>query len=51
MSYLLGAFAEHYTLSLAFLLLGAVYGGGAVAALRVRALSSGAENAITPAPG
>ena len=33
-------------LSIAFLLLGAIYGGGVVAALRVRALSlSGGENA------
>jgi hypothetical protein len=39
MSYALGSFAEHFTLSIAFLLLGAIYGGGVMAALRVRALS------------
>jgi len=39
MSFALGAFAEHFTLSIAFLLLGAIYGGGVVAALRVRTLS------------
>lgn len=39
MSYALGSFAEHFTLSLAFLLLGAIYGGGVVAAVRVRSLS------------
>jgi len=38
-SYLLGSFAEHFTLSIAFLLLGAIYGGGAIAAIRVRSLS------------
>jgi DHA3 family macrolide efflux protein-like MFS transporter len=39
MSFALGWFAEHVTLSVAFLLLGAIYGGGVVAALRARALS------------
>jgi MFS family permease len=48
MSFALGWFAEHVTLSIAFLLLGAIYGGGVLAALRVRALSLGAEK--TPAP-
>jgi MFS transporter, DHA3 family, macrolide efflux protein len=47
MSFTLGWFAEHVTLSIAFLLLGAIYGGGVVAALRVRALSLGAGK--TPA--
>jgi DHA3 family macrolide efflux protein-like MFS transporter len=47
MSYALGSFAEHFTLSIAFLLLGAIYGGGVVAALRVRALSI--EAGKTPA--
>lgn len=42
MSFTLGWFAEHVTLSIAFLLLGAIYGGGVVSALRVRALSVGA---------
>ena len=51
MSYALGSFAEHFTLSIAFLLLGAIYGGGAVAALRVRALSLGTGKAVTPAAG
>lgn len=39
MSFALGWFAEHLRLSIAFLLLGAIYGGAVVAALRVRALS------------
>ena len=51
MSYALGSFAEHFTLSIAFLLLGAIYGGGTVAALRVRALSLDAGKAVTPAAG
>jgi DHA3 family macrolide efflux protein-like MFS transporter len=51
MSYALGSFAEHFTLSLAFVLLGAIYGGGVVAALRVRALSLGASKTPTPATG
>ncbi|HEX4643936.1 MAG TPA: MFS transporter [Candidatus Acidoferrales bacterium] len=51
MSYALGSFAEHFTLSIAFVLLGAVYGGGAIAALRVRALSSGAEKTVTATQG
>jgi hypothetical protein len=38
-SFTLGWFAEHVTLSLAFLLLGAIYGGGVLAAVRVRTLS------------
>ena len=49
MSYALGSFAEHYSLSIAFLLLGAIYGGGVVAALRVRALSLSAGKTPTPA--
>jgi hypothetical protein len=49
MSFALGWFAEHTTLSLAFLLLGAIYGGGVLAALRVRALSLGAGEASSPA--
>ncbi|HWZ55880.1 MAG TPA: MFS transporter [Verrucomicrobiae bacterium] len=51
MSYLLGSFAEHFTLSIAFLLLGAIYGGGTVAAIRVRSLSLGAGKAPTPVAG
>lgn len=51
MSYLLGSFAEHFTLSIAFLLLGAIYGGGAIAAIRVRTLSLGAGKAPTPVAG
>ncbi|HSZ21311.1 MAG TPA: MFS transporter [Candidatus Acidoferrum sp.] len=47
MSFTLGWFAEHVTLSIAFLLLGAIYGGGVVAALRVRALSL--DSGKTPA--
>ncbi len=49
MSYALGSFAEHYSLSIAFVLLGAIYGGGVVAALRVRALSLSAGKTPTPA--
>ncbi|HWX38357.1 MAG TPA: MFS transporter [Candidatus Sulfotelmatobacter sp.] len=49
-SYLLGSFAEHFTLSIAFLLLGVIYGGGAVAAIRVRSLSLGGK-APTPVTG
>jgi len=51
MSYALGSFAEHFTLSIAFLLLGAIYGGGVVAALRVRALSLSMGKSPTPAAG
>jgi MFS family permease len=51
MSYLLGAFAEHFTLSIAFLLLGAIYGGGAVAAIRVRSLSLDPGKSPTPVAG
>jgi MFS transporter, DHA3 family, macrolide efflux protein len=51
MSYLLGSFAEHFTLSIAFLLLGAIYGGGTVAAIRVRALSLAPGKAPTPVAG
>jgi MFS family permease len=51
MSFTLGWFAEHVTLSIAFLLLGAIYGGAVVAALRVRALSLAARNTPTPAAG
>jgi hypothetical protein len=51
MSYLLGSFAEHFTLSIAFLLLGAIYGGGTVAAIRVRALSLGPGKTPTPVAG
>jgi hypothetical protein len=39
MSFTLGWFAEHVALSFAFLLLGAIYAGAVVAALRARALS------------
>ena len=51
MSFTLGWFAEHVTLSVAFLLLGAIYGGGVVAALRVRSLSLAARKTPTPAAG
>jgi hypothetical protein len=49
MSYALGWFAQNFKLSLAFLLLGAIYGGGVLAALRVRSLSIGAGKTPTPA--
>jgi len=39
MSFTLGWFAQHVALSAAFLLLGAIYGGGVIAALRARTLS------------
>jgi MFS family permease len=48
MSFTLGWFAEHVTLSIAFLILGAIYGSGALAAVRVRALSMAESK--TPAP-
>jgi MFS family permease len=47
MSFALGWFAQHVTLSIAFLLLGAIYGGAVVAALRARALSMSPQE--TPA--
>ena len=49
MSFTLGWFAEHATLSIAFLLLGAIYGGGVLAAVRVRTLSLAATETPTPA--
>ena len=51
MSFTLGWFADHVTLSVAFLLLGAIYGGGVAAALRVRSLSLAAGKTPTPAAG
>jgi len=51
MSFALGWFAQHVGLSVAFLLLGAIYGGGVLAALRARALSLGAGKAPSPAAG
>jgi len=49
MSYALGWFAQNYKLSIAFLLLGAIYGGAVVAALRVRSLSLGTEKTTAAA--
>jgi DHA3 family macrolide efflux protein-like MFS transporter len=43
MSFTLGWFAEHVALSIAFVLLGAIYGGGVLAAIRVRTLSIAAS--------
>ena len=51
MSFALGWFAQHIALSVAFLLLGAIYGGGVVAALRARTLSMNPQQTPTPAPG
>jgi MFS family permease len=51
MSFALGWFAQHVALSAAFLLLGAIYGGGVVAALRARTLSMSSPGAPTPATG
>ena len=48
MSYALGWFAQNFKLSVAFLLLGAIYGGGVIAALRVRSLSITARKTPTP---
>ena len=50
MSFALGWFAQHVTLATAFLLLGAIYGGGVVAALRARTLSMSSPR-TTPATG
>ncbi|MBZ5658985.1 MAG: MFS transporter [Acidobacteriia bacterium] len=51
MSFTLGWFAQNVTLSIAFVILGAIYGGGVVAALRVRALSPGIPETPEPSPG
>jgi MFS family permease len=51
MSFTLGWFAEHVTLSIAFVMLGAIYGGGAIAALWVRTLSHAAGKAPTVVTG
>jgi len=51
MSFTLGWFAQHVGLSIAFLLLGVIYGGGVIAALRARALSIGPTRMPTPAEG
>jgi DHA3 family macrolide efflux protein-like MFS transporter len=47
MSFTLGWFAQNVTLSMAFLILGAIYGGGVLAAVRVKTLSVPARE--TPA--
>jgi MFS transporter, DHA3 family, macrolide efflux protein len=47
MSYALGWSAQNYKLSIAFVLLGAIYGGGVIAALRVRSLSLGGAKTPT----
>jgi len=49
MSFSLGWFAQHLTLSAAFLLLGAIYGGAVLAALRARSLSIAPHEKPTPA--
>ena len=51
MSFTLGWFAQHISLSAAFLLLGAIYGGGVIAALRARTLSMNPQQTATPAAG
>jgi len=51
MSLALGWFAQHTTLSIAFLILGGIYAGGVVAALRVRLLSTAAQETPTAAAG
>ncbi|MBZ5644376.1 MAG: MFS transporter [Acidobacteriia bacterium] len=50
-SFTLGWFAQNVTLSMAFLILGGIYGGGVVAALRVRALSMPAKELPAPSAG
>ena len=52
MSFALGWFAEHVALSTAFVLLGAVYGGAVVAALRAKTLDSATRKTTqSPAVG
>jgi MFS family permease len=51
MSFALGWFAQNVTLSVAFLLLGGIYGGGVLAALRVRALSAPSGGEPAPSAG
>ena len=51
MSFTLGWFAQNATLPIAFLMLGAIYGGGVVAAVRVRALSVPAKGLAAPTAG
>jgi MFS transporter, DHA3 family, macrolide efflux protein len=51
MSLTLGWFAQNTSLSIAFVLLGAIYGGGVIAALRVRALSIPAKRIPAPTAG
>jgi hypothetical protein len=52
MSFALGWFAQHVALSVAFLLLGAIYAGGTVSALRVRTLTaSSPKMPASPAAG
>ena len=49
MSFTLGKFAEDVSLSAAFLLLGAIYGGAVLAAVWARALSLNPRETVTPA--
>jgi len=49
MSFTLGWSAQHATLSIAFLLLGAIYGGAVLAALRAGTLAGGAQETVSPA--
>ena len=49
MSFTLGWFAQRVSLSTAFVLLGAIYGGGVIAALRARTLSINPQGTPTPA--
>jgi hypothetical protein len=51
MSYTLGRFAQNVSLPIAFLILGAIYGGGVLAAVRVRALSLPAKGLPAPTVG
>lgn len=51
MSFTLGWFAKNVTLSVAFILLGAIYGGAVLAAIRARTLSLSAQASPTGAAG
>ena len=51
MSFTLGWFAQNVTLAAAFLLLGAIYGGAVLAAVRARTLSLDAQASATRAAG
>jgi hypothetical protein len=51
MSYTLGWSAEHATLSFAFLLLGAIYGGAVLAAIRAGTIPACPQETVAPVEG